>query len=167
MKHITIITATVGKNHELAQQFSAQLSDAQTTVEILNVVDLNLPLYASTLESQYIPMDLVGHKLGDVKKSDGFIFCVPEYNGGLPPAIPNFLAWVSRSTKDWREAFNGKPCAIGTYSAGGGSTALAVLRLQLSYLGLNVIGRQVVTNSSKPADESGVVAISAILKKLL
>lgn len=165
MKYITIIVATSGKNLELAHQFKKQLGDDSTHVDILNVVDLDLPLYASVHESKYVALDLVGSQIEKLKKNSGLVVLVPEYNGGLPPSIPNFFAWVSRATKDWRECFNNKPCAIGTYSAGGGSNAMALLRLQLSYMGLNVIGRQIVTNSSRPQDEAGIEAISAILKK--
>lgn len=167
MKVITIIIASSGKNLDLAKSFKHKLEDHETKVNILNVVDLDLPLYASIHESKYVAMDLVGKELDEMKKSSGFIVVTPEYNGGLPPAIPNFFAWVSRSTKDWRECFNNKPCAIATFSAGSGINVLALLRLQLSYMGLNVIGRQIVTNMGKPQDEDGVAAVSHILKKLI
>ncbi len=167
MKTITILITTTGKNFELAQEFQKKLSDANTQVNILDLVDLNLPLYASAHESKYVAHDLVGEHLEKLKHSSGFVILVPEYNGGLPPTIPNFFAWISRSTKNWRECFNNKPCAIGTYSAGVGVNVLALLRLQLSYMGFNVIGRQVVTNSSRPQDEAGVEAVSEILKSLI
>lgn len=167
MKLITIIIATTGKNLDLAKSFKQKLEDSETKVNILNVVDMDLPLYASIHESKFVAMDLVGKELEEMKKSSAFIVVTPEYNGGLPPAIPNFFAWISRSTKDWRECFNSKPCAIATFSAGSGIHVLALLRLQLSFMGLNVIGRQVVTNMAKPQDEDGVVAVSHMLRKLI
>jgi len=49
--------------------------------------------------------------------------------------------------------FNGKPAAVATYSGGGGQKVLVAMRLQLSHLGCNVVGRELLTNKAKPLNE--------------
>ena len=51
--------------------------------------------------------------------------------------------------------FNGKPAAVATYSGGGGQKACTegIMRLQLSHLGCNVVGRELLTNKAKPLNE--------------
>ena len=107
------------------------------------MVSLNLPLYTPTEEVRGIPKAVLQYKeLMDNAK--GFVFVVPEYNGGVPPVVTNFIAWISRSgDQDWRSTFNAKPAGIASFSGSGGVQALVSLRTQLSYIGLNVIGRQV------------------------
>lgn len=166
MKNITIIVATSGKNYELAQKFKDYLHDSQTKVDIVNVSTLDLPLYVSEHESKHVATDLVGKFVEEFKQTTGFVILLPEYNGGLPASFINFISWISRASKDWRECFNNKPCAIGSFSGGGGQTALSVLRLQLAYIGMNVIGRQIIANNARPVDEASVQAVAHALKHL-
>ena len=53
-------------------------------------------------------------------KAESFVFVSPEYNGGVPPALTNIIAWVSRlGGKDWRKSFNGKAAALARSILGG------------------------------------------------
>ncbi len=155
---ICIVAASEGKNLELAQKFQAYLSSQSVKAEILDLVDLNLPLYTSRSESEHEAASLVA-PIKEKISADGFVILAPEYNGGPPPALSNFLSWVSRSTKDWREAFNERPVVIGTYSGGPGSNVLSIMRLQLSFLGMNVLGRQISVHSKKELDEASLKAV--------
>lgn len=163
--NICIIVASEGKNLELAQSFKSYLVSKSVKAEILELVDLNLPLYTSRSESEHEAIKLIA-PIKDKVSADGFVVLAPEYNGGPPPALSNFLSWVSRSTKDWREAFNEKPVAIGTYSGGPGSNVLSIMRLQLSYLGMNVIGRQISVHSKKDLDQASLEAVCDQLLRL-
>ena len=49
-----------------------------------------------------------------------FIIVAPEYNGVMPPVLNNAMAWTSRATKNWRDAFDDKIVALATHSGGGG-----------------------------------------------
>jgi chromate reductase, NAD(P)H dehydrogenase (quinone) len=165
MTKILIITASEVKNFELAQKFQEQLNALGQDAGILKLVELNLPLYSSINDPRFDAKDLLGHWYTEIHQAQGFIFLAPEYNGGLPPVFTNFLAWVSRTSKEWRECFNGKTAGIATFSGGGGQHALMAMRLQLSYIGINVLGRQIIAHAAKPADERSIEAVCRDLIK--
>jgi NAD(P)H-dependent FMN reductase len=158
MKKICVITTSVGKNLALAESIVAHLKKHNAQVSLLNLVELNLPLYSTVAESHHKAEVLVA-PFKDQLDADGFIFVSPEYNVSTPPVFNNFLAWVSRSTKNWRDTFNSKTGMIATASAGNGLQALSIMRLQLSFIGMNIIGRQIVSTMSKPAVEAEVEAV--------
>lgn len=159
MAKILIVTASEVKNLELAKKFQEQLKLLGNEASILQLVELNLPLYSSINEPKYDGKKLLGHWYDELHAANGFVFLAPEYNGGLPPVFTNFLAWVSRSSKDWRECFNSKAAAIGTFSGGGGQHVLIAMRLQLSFIGMNVLGRQLISHSGKPAEDASIHSI--------
>jgi len=158
MKKICVITTSVGKNLELAEAIVAHFKKNNAEASLLNLVELNLPLYSTVAESHHKAEVLVA-PFKDQLDADGFVFVSPEYNGSTPPVFNNFLAWVSRSTKNWRDTFNTKTGMIATASAGNGLQALSIMRLQLSFIGMNIIGRQIVSTMSKPAAEAEVEAV--------
>jgi NAD(P)H-dependent FMN reductase len=92
-----------------------------------------------------------------------FAFVAPEYNGSIPPTLSNAIAWLSVGTEDFRELFNGKTAAIATHSGGGGQKVLVAMRLQLAHLGVNVLGRELLTSSHKPLNEDSARAVLAQL----
>ena len=70
---------------------------------------------------------------------------------------------MSRSGEDWRDVFNGKSALIATHSGGGGAHVLMAMRHQLSYVGMNVLGRQLLTNYGKQLnDESAIECIKML-----
>lgn len=156
MIKITIVAASTGKNLELAQKFDLELKALGVETIILNIATMNLPLFHPEADTKNDAKALLAPWYDSLMSTNAFVFLAPEYNGGIPPVLTNFLAWVSRSTKDWRATFNGKSAAIGTFSAGGGPTVLAAIRNQLSYIGLNVLGRQVITTMAKPNDDESI-----------
>lgn len=164
-KKILIVTASEVKNLELAQKFQDQLKLLGNEALILRIVELNLPLYNSAADANHNAKDLLGKWLPELQAAQGFVFLAPEYNGSTPPVFNNFLAWVSRSSKDWRECFNNKTAAIGTFSGGGGQHVLTSMRSQLAFIGMNVLGRQVLAHSSKPADDLVIKGICQSLVK--
>ncbi|MBC76039.1 MAG: NADPH-dependent FMN reductase [Halobacteriovoraceae bacterium] len=143
MSDVVILAGSNNKNLELANEFEKHFTAKSVKSTVLDLVSLNLPLYTPTEEVRGIPKAVLQYKeLMDNAK--GFVFVVPEYNGGVPPVVTNFIAWISRSgDQDWRSTFNAKPAGIASFSGSGGVQALVSLRTQLSYIGLNVIGRQV------------------------
>ncbi len=149
MKKISIVVASVGKNLDLALEIKHHLQANHATVSVLNLVEMNLPMYTSQAEAHHSAEKLM-FQYKESLESDAIIFVAPEYNGAPPPVFSNFIAWVSRSTKNWRENFNNKSALIASASGGGGSQALAIMRLQLSFLGMNVMGRQILSTLEKP-----------------
>ncbi|BAQ64337.1 possible reductase [Geminocystis sp. NIES-3709] len=120
------------------------------TTQIIDLVEEELPLYTPKIQAQQGIPDKVKELAQTLLNTDGMIFVAPEYNGGIPPTLNNAIAWLSVSGDDWRRCFNGKPAMVATYSGGGGQYVLLAMRSQLSYIGMNVVGRQIITNASKP-----------------
>ena len=148
MRKITIVVASSGKNLELAQMIKQQIDEQKFKTAIISLDELELPLYTVSNEGKGIPKNAM--KLtDDLVRSDALIILSPEYNGGVAPSLNNAISWISRSNKDWRAAFNGKMTIIGTHSGSGGSHVLMAMRLQLSYVGANVLGKQILTNDNK------------------
>ncbi|MEA9357483.1 NAD(P)H-dependent oxidoreductase [Bacteriovorax sp. PP10] len=158
MKKICVITASVGKNLELAEAIVAHLKKHGADAGLLNLVELDLPLYSTVAETRHQAEVLVA-PFKDRLAADAFVFVSPEYNGSTPPVFNNFLAWVSRSTKNWRETFNAKTGVVATASAGNGIQAINIMRMQLSFIGMNIMGRQLISTMSRPAPEAEVEGI--------
>ena len=57
---------------------------------------------------------------------------------------------------DFRSLFNGRPIAMATFSGGGGMELLVSLRIQLTHLGAQVVGRQLLSNHAKPAHDDSI-----------
>lgn len=161
---ILIFTSTSGNNLKLANTFYNLLAKRSVDSEIINLEDLNLPLYHSDEKDlKFLPDSFL--KLQEkMKNVERMIFIAPEYNGSVPPNFNNFLAWCSVSSEDWRDFFNGKKVVIATHSGGGGAHVLMHMRMQLSFIGMNVIGREVLSNYKKPLNlDSGEAVISQLL----
>ncbi|TDJ08100.1 MAG: NADPH-dependent oxidoreductase [Deltaproteobacteria bacterium] len=146
---------------ELAKKFQEYLGEK---AEIMDLVALELPLYSSITEG-----NLPG-KVKDLTQkliaSKAMVFVAPEYNGLIPPVLNNAIAWVSRTGDNWRLAFNDKSAVIATHSGGGGAHVLIAMRQQLSYLGMNVIGRQILTNFGKPLNTDSMASVLDQLVKM-
>lgn len=166
-KEILIITASEIKNLELAKSFQEYFKKQSLEVDVINLVDLELPLYSSRSENKFRAEELLAEHLPHVEKASGFVFIAPEYNGSTPPVFNNFLAWLSRSNKDWRKFLNGKPAALATFSGGGGFNVLLAMRTQLSFIGMNVLGRQILTHSSKGLDEKSLADVADELIRMI
>ena len=96
MSKIIIIAGSNNKNLEVANEFKKNLASKDVESEVLDLVSLNLPLYTPAAELEGIPLDIAKYKK-IIDNAQGFIFSIPEYNGGVPPVVTNFIAWISRS----------------------------------------------------------------------
>ncbi|MFA5582785.1 MAG: NAD(P)H-dependent oxidoreductase [Bacteriovoracaceae bacterium] len=165
-KNIVIFTASEQKNLELANNFIGKLTELGAKVDLINILDLDLPLFSSRTSDKYEAQDLLAKYLPTISSATGMVFIAPEYNGSTPPSFSNFLAWLSRSSKDWRAHLNGKPAVIATFSAGGGFGVLYTMRNQLAFIGMNVLGRQILTHFNKPLEPESLNAVCEELIKL-
>ena len=161
---IIIISASNGKNLELSKKFKAKTNDLDYTSEILDLTEINIPLYNPRIHSK----DEIPNKVLELKeklfKTEKWIICAPEYNGSIPPILSNFIAWLSVSGDDFRNLFNGQPIAIATFSGGPGIELITSLRIQLAHLGSQVVGRHLSSNYNKPADDKSIIDI---IKRLM
>jgi len=144
-KKILLVSATRGKNYELAQELK-EIIDNKTAVDTV-VIDLesyDLPLYKSGIETENETASDLSAKF---ENAEGFVFCAPEYNGGLPPILTNAFTWISVTTANWRDGFKDKFAVIATSSSGSGQRFLVAFRSQLEYMGTLVIPKTIsVTN---------------------
>lgn len=151
-----IFVSSLNENMKLANTLQTQLKDLGKQSEIINLVDLNLPMYDSFKEeNDGIPqkaLDLIE----TMKDADGYVFVSPEYNYSLPPVLVNFVAWVSRIGDNFRELFTLKLIQLATHSGGGGSDVSNAQRSQFTKLGSIVMPREIITTYQSPlrADSS-------------
>ncbi len=166
MSKIGILVASANNNVKLAQKLSDIANDLNVENEIINLVDLNLPLYSTVEEEKNgLPQNAkeLANKILGLK---AFIVVAPEYNGVMPPVLNNAMAWTSRSTKDWRDAFNEKVVGLATHSGGGGQKGLQAMRIQFQHLGANILARELLTTYEKPLNEDSAKNMILQLDKL-
>ena len=162
--NLIIISASSGKNLELAKKFMSKSNDLKISSEIIDLTEINIPLYNPRIHSENDISDEIYNLKKKLFKAEKWIICAPEYNGSIPPILTNFIAWLSISGDDFRELFNGQPIAIATFSGGPGIELLTTLRIQLVHLGSQVLGRQLAANYSKPAQDK---TVEDLLKRLI
>lgn len=122
-------------NRKLAHATAAIAREAGATVTVLELGELNIPLYNADLEAQGTPADVI--RLKEILfQHAAWIICSPEYNGSYTALLKNTIDWASSPVKgnaDWQDgtrSFRGK--VVGMLSASPG--ALGGLRSQ-SHLG--------------------------------
>jgi NAD(P)H-dependent FMN reductase len=153
MFKIGILVASSGNNQKLGLKLEELAIEQGCQVELINLVDLDLPLY-STKEEERNGVPEVAKELAEkILDLKAFIVVAPEYNGVMPPVLNNAMAWTSRATDSWRDAFNEKIVAVATHSGGGGAKGLQAMRMMFQHLGANIIARELLTTYEKPLNE--------------
>ena len=161
---LLVITASNGENLKLAQRFVEIGKELGAGPELLDLTTLKLPLYNPRTHHKIGIPDLAKSLTIQMGSVPRWITCAPEYNGSIPPVLTSAIAWLSVQEDDFRNLFNGRPIAIASFSGGGGMELLMSLRIQLTHLGAQVVGRQLMSNHAKPPkDES----IKDVLTRLL
>ena len=174
MHKIQIISATNDKNLDLANSIQSTLTEVAKHVDkatvpidcpdIISLESLQLPLFSFGVKANE---EVLNGLVESILEANSFIFCAPEYNGGVPPVLSNALTWISVQTKDWRGAFNNKTALVATHSGGDGFRFLTAFRIQLEYLGVTVYSRSITVSNSKPYDENKVKKILANYLELI
>lgn len=166
MSKIGILVASSNNNQKLALKLQELAQNENCETELINLVDLRLPLY-STIEEEENGLPQKAIDLASkILALKAFIIVAPEYNGVMPPVLNNAMAWTSRSTKDWRDAFNEKIIGLATHSGGGGAKGLQAMRIQFQHLGANILARELLTTYEKPLNEETAIAMIKRLDKL-
>jgi len=163
---ILIISASNGENLKLANRFEEKCKEQDINANILDLTTLDLPLYTPRTQAQNgIPSEIknLNNQLNAAPK---WIICAPEYNGSIPPVLTSAIAWLSVQGDDFRKLFNGRPIAMASFSGGGGMELLLSLRIQLTHLGAQVVGRQLMSNYQKPAQDETIQDLIHRLKQM-
>ena len=152
---LLVITASNGKNLELANRFVEMSRKRDLNTDLIDLTSFELPLFTPRVDPSNF-LDIINDIKRRFHKAPKWIICAPEYNGSIPPSLTNTIAWLSTQDSDFRSLFNSKPIAIATFSGGGGMELLLSLRIQLTHLGADVIGRQLLSNHNKPPKDETI-----------
>lgn len=155
---LLVIAASNGENLKLAHRFAAEARHQGGSADVLDLSALPLPLF--TPQAQGEPHPAVAQLEQTLNGATRWVICAPEYNGGIPPVLTSAIAWLSVQGSDFRALFNGRPVVIATHSGGAGQTMMACLRLQLAFLGAEVVGRQLVSHRHNPAKDETIADLT-------
>lgn len=165
MKNILIVSATLKSNYKLAKQLK-KIIDQEANVTVISLENYDLPVYTEKVFDKYIKSykNTIEKLTKYFIDNQGIIICAPEYNGSTPPIVNNSIAWISTTTKYWRDAFNNKIALIATNSGGPGTKYTTIMKLQMEHLGCVVMPRSISANDSNPLN---IESTKKILKKFI
>ncbi|MGE5406073.1 MAG: NADPH-dependent FMN reductase [Methanosarcina sp.] len=165
MEHVCIISSSIRKDrfsHRAAIYLSGLLRDQyHTEVEILDLLQYNFPLFEERLKYLDSPSPEVLEFAGKIRKADGLILVVPEYNGGYPASIKNVIDLL---TDEWRK----KPVAFAVVSNGqfGGSQVIFSLQFTLwKIMAITVSPALRIPDIETSIDENGIPADKVLMDK--
>jgi NAD(P)H-dependent FMN reductase len=149
----TLFVASLNENVKLAKILETQLKELNVKNTMINLVELNLPMYSSKEEEKGIPK-AIDELVQTLENSKGYIVIAPEYNYSIPPVLTNAVAWMSRIDPEFKKYFEQKSVLLATHSGGGGADVLRDMRNQFTKLGANVLEEEILTTYKKPLDET-------------
>jgi len=147
---ILIFLSSLNENKKLAHALQEQLAQLGQKNTIINLVDLDLPLYTSYKEEHDGIPPAIYKLITQMQSASAYLFVTPEYNYSIPPMLTNAIAWISRSDGDFRSNFTHKFIQLATHSGSGGSDVMNAMRSQFSRLGAIVMPREIITNYNNP-----------------
>eukprot|EP01155_Anaeramoeba_flamelloides_P025647 Anaeramoba_flamelloidesa814455_94.p1 GENE.a814455_94~~a814455_94.p1 ORF type:complete len:170 (-),score=6.62 a814455_94:107-616(-) len=166
MSKIGILVASDNNNRSLGDKLEALAKEENIETEVINLLDLHLPLYSTVEEERNGIPETVKELAHTILSLKAFIIVAPEYNGVMPPVLNNAMAWTSRSTESWRDAFHEKVVGLATHSGGGGTKGLQAMRIMYQHLGANVLAREILTTYEKQLNDDSAKAMLRQLAKL-
>ena len=166
MSTIGILVASDNNNRKLGDALAEIAEELGLQTQVINLLDLHLPLYSTVEEEKNGLPEAVKQLAQDILGLKAFIIVAPEYNGVMPPVLNNAMAWTSRATENWRDAFEQKIVALATHSGGGGAKVLQAMRIQFQHLGANILAREILTTYEKQLNEESAKNILVQLDKL-
>ena len=160
---LIVLTASNGENRKLAERFVQAAANQNASAELIDLTQFDLPLFTPRVQAAGAGPALTTLR-DQLHQTPRWVICAPEYNGSIPPVLSNAIAWLSVQGDDFRALFNGRPIAMATVSGSGGMELLVSLRIQLTHLGAQVVGRQLLGNKSKPPEDD---TINDLIHRLL
>ncbi len=155
---ILICASSDGNNLKLANKLGEIAAEMDLEAQVLDLVAEELPMFTNAAK-KLGPPDSFETLFKQFQNASGFVICAPEYNGLTPPVLANTMAWLSTKGDDFRVLFSEKPVGLATHSGGGGGKVMIAMRIQMSHLGANVVGRELITSYSKPLNEESAKAV--------
>ena len=157
MKKILIISSTNNSNFDLSKDIKFFFDKKEGILsEVISLEKYELPLYTPTLENDFETTKSFPEQIQILKdillNSEAIIWCSPEYNGGVPPILTNCIAWISRATSNWKDAFSEKKMLVCSSSGGNGKSFVESFKLQLKYLGSYVSENSIIKTKKNNYD---------------
>jgi NAD(P)H-dependent FMN reductase len=156
---VLIFVASLNENMNLANMIKDKFENKNINSKIINLVDLNLPMY-DTFKEQNDGIPKVALDLAkQMEKATAYVFVSPEYNYGVPPVLVNMIAWISRIGDNFRVLFSMKKIQLATHSGSNGQDLLNDLRSQFTRLGAIVMPREIITTYERKCQEDSLERI--------
>lgn len=149
---IVIFVSSLNENMKLATILHEQLKSLDKESRIINLVELDLPLYTSYKEEHEGIPEIIHTLTAQMQEAQGYIFVTPEYNYSIPPMLTNAIAWISRSHPDFRSNFSNRVIQLATHSGSAGSDVMNAMRTQFIRLGAVVMPREIITHYKAPLE---------------
>jgi len=143
-------------NQKLIKVAAAAAESAGAEVTVLDLGDLDLPLYnQDDEEANGLPPGALQLK-ELMSEHQGFLISSPEYNSSITPLLKNAIDWASRKTTPDEPAlsvYTGKVAGIMSASPGalGGLRGLVHLRAILQNIGVLVVPKQMAISAANQA----------------
>ncbi len=159
MKNLLIISSTPFSNLDLSEQIKSYIEERKAlNCKILNLETFDLPLFTPSLEILVKEKGSYPPQIEKIKQNlisaDAIIWCSPEYNGGISPILTNMIAWVSRTSENWKDGFDGKHTLICSSSGGNGKNFVKGFSIQLTYLGAQVMSESIIKTKKSGMDNN-------------
>jgi len=140
--------------------------------ELIDLAEYPLPLFNADEEAEHGVHENAIRLKAKFVQADGFFIASPEYNSSMTPLLKNTLDWISRKHEENEApliAYADKAGAISGASPGalGAIRALVPLRLLLSNLGVNLVGRQLAIPKAREAFDDDSKLVSAFHRSML
>jgi len=138
MPRIVVISSSVRlerNSHRVALYFNNYIAkNTEANVEILDLNIYRFPIFEERLRFMKNPSAEILEVSEKIKNADGVVIVTPEYNGGYPAALKNF---VDLLYDEWKR----KPLAVVTVSDGsfGGAQVTTSLVFSLWKIGAWVV----------------------------
>lgn len=148
-------TRTESFNKTLIRMAAEAAKSAGGDVTLIDLRDLNLPLYDGDREEQHGLPEGAKELKKIMKAHDALLISSPEYNSSISGMLKNAIDWASRPKGDDRplEAFAGKVAGLMAASPGGlgGLRGLVHLRAILGNINVLVIPDQIAISKANEA----------------
>jgi len=153
-------------NRKLLAVAVAETRSAGAEVTLVDLNELELPLYHGDLEdAQGLPANAT-KLLELLGQHQGLLIASPEYNSFITPLLKNTIDWLSRADEN---PFPGKVAAVVSASPGqlGGVRSMQHARHLLLHLGCHVVPAQCMLPKANEAfDEQGKLKDARALKSV-
>lgn len=113
------------QSDKLAKWVEDQANKNGTEIEIVDLLDYNLPMFNEPISPQYNPdrksETVVKKWLDKISEAEGYVVVTPEYNRSITAVLKNALDYIGFQLQN-------KPVAIVAHGTSGGAQAVSHLR---------------------------------------